>query len=166
MSWTARISATVSGTGRGICQTRPANSSAGQSQASAWTSAGSASVTAPVCAGSVRTRVAASSAEGSCSGRQIRSKNTETGRNASLTDTSRAPGYSSSCSTGEAGLVANASPGSSSTGSRLMVARAAPVIMLVAPGPIEDVHAHIESRFRIRANPAAVCTMACSLRAW
>ena len=47
-----------------------------------------------------------------------------------------------------------------------MVARAAPVTMLVAPGPIEEVHAHAESRFRIRANPTAVCTMACSLRAW
>ena len=33
------------------------------------------------------------------------------------------------------------SPGSSSTGSRLIVASAAPVTMFVAPGPIEVVHA-------------------------
>ena len=58
------------------------------------------------------------------------------------------------------------SPGSSSTGSRLIVASAAPVTMLVAPGPIDVVQASVDSRLRIRANPAAVCTIACSLRAW
>ena len=75
-------------------------------------------------------------------------------------------GSSSSCSTGDAARVAKMSPGSSSTGSRLMVARAAPVTMLVAPGPTDAVHASVESRLRIRANPAAACTMPCSLRAW
>ena len=43
------------------------------------------------------------------------------------------------------------SPGSSSTGSRLIVASAAPVTMLVAPGPIELVQASVERRFFIRA---------------
>ena len=47
-----------------------------------------------------------------------------------------------------------------------MVASAAPVIMLVAPGPTDEVQANVASRLRIRANPAATCTMACSLRAW
>ena len=69
-------------------QTRGANSPAGQSCASACTSCGRARVTAPVCAGSVSTRIAASSEAGSCSGRQIRSKKTDTGRKQSLTDTS------------------------------------------------------------------------------
>ena len=36
-----------------------------------------------------------------------------------------------------------------------MVAAAAPVTMLVAPGPIELVHASVASRFAIFANPAA-----------
>ena len=40
------------------------------------------------------------------------------------------------------------SPGSSSTGSRLIVASAAPVTMLVAPGPIDEVQASVCSRLR------------------
>jgi hypothetical protein len=47
--------------------------------------------------------------------------------------------------------VANVSPGSSSTGIRLMVASAAPVTMLVAPGPTEEVTAQVCSRSFIRA---------------
>jgi len=43
------------------------------------------------------------------------------------------------------------SPGNSSTGMRLMVAVAAPVIMLVAPGPIDDVQAKVCRRFFILA---------------
>ena len=43
------------------------------------------------------------------------------------------------------------SPGSSSTGRRLIVATAAPVIMLVAPGPIDEVQAKVCSRFFILA---------------
>ena len=39
------------------------------------------------------------------------------------------------------------SPGSSSTGMRLMVASAAPVTMFVAPGPIDVVQANVCSRF-------------------
>jgi hypothetical protein len=33
----------------------------------------------------------------------------------------------------------------------LIVASAAPVSMFVAPGPIDEVQANVESRFRIRA---------------
>ncbi len=62
--------------------------------------------------------------------------------------------------------MANTSPGSSSTGSRLIVAPAAPVTMLVAPGPTEVVQANVDSRSVIRAYAAAVCTIACSLRHW
>ena len=51
-----------SGTGRRTRHTRCSNSSSGKSNASACTSCGSASVTAPVSAGSVSTRIAASSA--------------------------------------------------------------------------------------------------------
>jgi hypothetical protein len=42
---------------------------------------------------------------------------------------------------------AKMSPGSSSTGRRLMVAVAAPVIMLVAPGPMEERQAKVCRRF-------------------
>jgi hypothetical protein len=56
------------------------------------------------------------------------------------------------------------SPGSSSTGRRLMVAPAAPVTRLVAPGPMEVVQARVLSRSVIRAYAAAVWTIPCSLR--
>ena len=59
----------------------------------------------------------------------------------------------------------NTSPGTSSTGRRLIVASAAPVTMFVAPGPIDDVHTNAPSRFRIRAYPTAACTIPCSFRA-
>ena len=163
---TARANASGSGTGRGTCHTRGANSSSGQSYAWACTSCGSAMVTAPVSAGSVSTRAAPSSAAGSCSGRHTRSKNRDTGRNTSLTLTSPNRGSSSSCNTGLATRVAKTSPGNRSTGSRFTVASAAPVTMLVAPGPIEVVQARVDNRLRIRANPAAACTIPCSLRPW
>ena len=41
--------------------------------------------------------------------------------------------------------------GSSSTGMRLTVASAAPVSMLLDPGPIEAVQAMVCSRLRVRA---------------
>jgi hypothetical protein len=82
-----------------------------------------------------------------------------------LTETSKDRGSSSSCSTGLLARVANESLGSSSTGIRLMVASAAPVTMLVEPGPIEAVQARVWSRLRIRANATEACTMPCSLRA-
>ncbi len=122
-------------------------------------------VAAPVSAGSVSTRIAPRSADGSCSGRQTRSKNRDTGRNVSFTEMSYPAVLSNSCSTGLATRVAKTSPGSSSTGSRLMVASAAPVTMLVAPGPIDAVQAIVDSRFRILANALDACTMPCSLRA-
>jgi len=46
---------------------------------------------------------------------------------------------------------AKMSPGSSSTGMRLIVAPAAAVSMLVAPGPIDDVQANVWRRFFILA---------------
>jgi len=45
-----------------------------------------------------------------------------------------------------------------------MVAAAAPVSMLVAPGPMEVVQARARRRKLVLAKAAAVCTMACSLR--
>ena len=166
MAAAASCTSSGSGAGRGTRQTRRANSSAGQSNASVAVSCGSASVTAPVAAGSVSTRMACSKAVGSCSGRQIRSKYTETGRKQSFTETSADRGSSSSWSTGLAGRVAKTSPGSSSTGSRLTVARAAPVTMFVAPGPMEEVQANACRRCEARAYPAAACTIACSFRPW
>ena len=142
---------TASGRGRPTRQTRSAKSSTGQSNASACTSCGSATVTAPVSTGSVSTRMAPSSAEGSCSGRLTRSKKRDSGRKASLTVRSAAYGASSSCSTGPATRVANVPEGSSSTGSRLTVASAAPVSMLVEPGPTDAVQAHVCRRSFCRA---------------
>ena len=54
---------------------------------------------------------------------------------------------SSCCSTGAGTRLAKMSPGSSSTGRRLIVAPAAPVSMLVAPGPIDVVQASVRRRF-------------------
>lgn len=148
-----------------MCQTRRRKNSTGQSYASACTSCGRHSVTAPVSTGSVSTRIAASAAGISCSGRMIRSKYLDTGRKASLTVTSP-PRVSSSCwRTGSAARVANMSLGSSRTGSRLVVASAAPVIMFVEPGPVDAVQAYADSRSRILAKATAACTMPCSLRA-
>ena len=44
-----------------------------------------------------------------------------------------------------------------------MVAVAAPVIILVAPGPIDVVQAMVALRRIVRANPVAACTIDCSL---
>ena len=75
-------------------------------------------------------------------------------------------GDSSCCSTGAGCRLAKMSPGSRSTGSRLMVAVAAPVTMLVAPGPIELVQANVPRPRRALAKAIAVCTMACSFLGW
>jgi hypothetical protein len=48
----------------------------------------------------------------------------------------------------------------------LIVAVAAPVSMLVAPGPMELVHANVPSRCRALAKAMAVCTIACSVLGW
>ena len=45
---------------------------------------------------------------------------------------------------------------------RLIVAVAAPVVMLVAPGPIDDRHANVDMRLRDFAYAVAMCTDACS----
>ena len=55
--------------------------------------------------------------------------------------------------------LAKISPGRSSTGSRFTVAVAAPVIMLVAPGPIEEVQAKVPNRFLALAKAVAACTI-------
>ena len=122
------------------------------------------SVTAPVSAGEVSTRIASGRAVTICSGRWMRSQYRETGRKQSLTETSWVWADSSCWSTGATLRRAKISPGRSSTGSRLIVAAAAPVTMLVAPGPIDVVHASVRNRFEVLAKAAAVCTMACSLR--
>ncbi len=70
---------------------------------------------------------------------------------ASLTLTSMLSGYSSCCKTGSGRREAKMSPGRSSTGRRLIVAMAAPVIMFVAPGPIDEVQANVCKRFFILA---------------
>ncbi len=36
----------------------------------------------------------------------------------------------------------------------------------IPPGPMDDVQANVWSRFLVLAKAAAVCTIACSLRAW
>jgi hypothetical protein len=108
--------------------------------------------------------MASMSADGSCSALLMRSQYRDTGLKQSLTEISRVDGDSSCCRTGSGRRVAKMSPGSSSTGSRLIVAPAAPVSMLVAPGPIELVHANALSLLLALANAAAVCTIACSLR--
>ncbi len=47
-----------------------------------------------------------------------------------------------------------------------MVAAAAPVIMLVEPGPIDAVQASVASRRFALAKPIAVWTIDCSLHGW
>ena len=101
---------------------------------------------APVSAGSVSTRMARGSDTMSCSGRFTRSQNFDTGRKASLTLTSGFVGSSSCCSTGSGARLAKMSEGNSSTGTRLVVASAAPVTMLSAPGPMDDVTARASRR--------------------
>ena len=90
----------VSGRGRRTRQTRGSKKREGQSHASDWTSSGSEIVTAPVSTGSVNTRKASGSDPSSCSGREIRSKKRETGRNASFALASRSIGCSICWSTG------------------------------------------------------------------
>src|SRR5687767_12741219 len=91
-----------------------------------------------------------------CSGLLIRSQYFETGLRQSFTEISCVCVDSSCCKTGSTLRVAKISPANKSTGIRLMVAAAAPVIILVAPGPIEEVQTNVESRFFIFAYAAAV----------
>ena len=156
----------ASGRGLRICHSRSAKNSAGTSIISACTSSGSAMVTAPVSTGSVSTRIALSRAEYNCSGRCTRSKNRESGLNASFTDSVASCGTSNCCKTGSAARLANVSDGKRSTGKRFVVATAAPVSIFVAPGPTEAVQANVARRLFIRANAEDSCTIACSLRAW
>ena len=86
-----------------------------------------------------------------CSGRLTLSQYLETGLKASLTVRSPSCGASSCWRTGSGPREAKTSPGSSRTGSRFIVARAAPVTMFVAPGPMEEVQAKVWRRFLWRA---------------
>ena len=63
-----------------------------------------------------------------------------------MTEMSCDEGDSSCCKTGATLRVAKMSPGKSKTGMRLIVARAAPVSMLVAPGPMELVQTIVRRR--------------------
>ena len=141
----------ISGRGLRICHSRSAKNSSGTSIVSAWTSSGRQIVTAPVSAGSVNTRIAPRSELKSCSGRLMRSKNLESGLNASFTDIVRSYGCSSCCSTGSDTRFAKVSAGKSRTGNLFVVATAAPVNILVAPGPTEDAQAKVARRRDMRA---------------
>jgi hypothetical protein len=48
----------------------------------------------------------------------------------------------------------------------LIVAVAAPVIMLVAPGPMEEQQARVANLWLALAKPMAVWTIDCSLQGW
>ena len=96
----------------------------------------------------------------------MRSQYRDTGRKQSLTDTSCVCADSSCCNTGAGPRLAKTSPGNNNTGRRLIVAPAAPVIMLVAPGPIDVVQASVRKRLVAFAKAAAVWTIACSFRHW
>ncbi len=112
----------------------------------------------------MRIRIASGADHSSCSGRSIRSQYRDTGRRQSLTEIEADWGTSTCWSTGRGARDAAMSAGNSSTGNLLMVAPAAPVTRLVAPGPIELAQANVPRRFSILANPAAMWTIACSLR--
>ena len=108
-------------------------------------------MTAPVSAGSSSTRIASGIESISCSGRVMRSKNALSGRKASFTVRSASSPCSSACITGPWRRFANVSEGSKKTGTRLTVAVAAPESRFVDPGPIDAVHASVESRLQLRA---------------
>src|SRR5687768_2565773 len=131
----------------GICQTFFLKNSRGKSNASACTSCGIHKVTAPVSDGEVRIRIALGKAAINCSGLLIRSQYFETGLKQSLTDISLLYGYSNCCNTGSTARLAKISPGNNNTGSLLIVAVAAPVTILVAPGPIDVVQTNAPSLF-------------------
>src|SRR5690625_4614715 len=150
---------------RGIRHTLFSKRDVGKSNASVCTSWGRQIVTAPVSSGDVSTLNASSIDHASCSGLLIRSQYLETGLKASLTVTSCPNGYSSSCRTGPTFLFANVSLGRSNRGIRLMVAVAAPVIILVEPGPTDAVQASACIRYFALANAMAVWVIACSFRA-
>ena len=81
----------------------------------------------------------------------MRSQKRQTGLKASLTEMSGVAGDSSCWRTGATWRVAKMSPGRRRTGTRLIVAPAAAVTMLVAPGPTDVVQARVARRFAIFA---------------
>src|SRR5690606_6422958 len=139
--------------------TRFWNISSGKSKASACTSWGMQRVTVPVSAWEVSTRITSGKAVINCSGLLIRSQYLDTGLKQSFTDTSCDRLDSSCCNTGATCLVANISPGIKSTGILLIVAAAAAVSILVAPGPMDEVQTKVCNLFFTLAKAAAVCTI-------
>ena len=127
-----------------MCQVRSANSSTGQSWASACTSCGSATVTAPVSTGSVNTRIAPSSATRKLLGPGHPVEEPGQGPERVVDGEVAAVRLLELLQTGAATRVAKVSEGSNSAGSRLVVARAAPVSMLVEPGPTDAVHTGLQ----------------------
>src|SRR5690606_41496232 len=101
----------------------------------------------PVCAGEINTLMTSGRAVINCSGRLIRSQYRETGLKQSLTEISWVASDSSCCKTGAGKRVAKISPGINRTGILLMVAKAAPVTILVAPGPMDVVQTKASNRF-------------------
>ena len=120
--------------------------------------------TAPVSAGSVRTRIALMQAVMRTSGRVTRSQYLQTARNASFVVVVRLTVCSICWSTGSGWRSAYVSPGRNRTGMQFAVAVSAAVTMLAAPGPTEDVQAYICLRRFCFAKPIAACAMPCSLR--
>jgi hypothetical protein len=84
------------------------------------------------------------------------------GLKASFTVTDGSPNGSTCCNTGSGMRLANVSPESSSTGSRLAWATAAAVTMFVAPGPIELVATMIWRRRLALAKATAASAIPCS----
>src|SRR5512133_2281149 len=158
----ASFKSRVSGRERGIFQILFRNNSSGKSKASACTSWGNARVTAPVSEGEVRTLITSGRAVINCSGRLILSQYLDTGLKQSFTEISWEDGDSSCCNTGATLRPAKISPGMIRTGKRFIVAHAAPVTMLVAPGPIDEMQAKVPSLFFIFAYAMAICTDDCS----
>ena len=90
----------------------------------------------------------------------------ETGRKASLTLTSMLSGCSSCCRPDAGSRLAKISPGKRRTGRRLIVARAAPVTMLVAPGPTTRCRRRSASGFSSSRRRRRCAPSACSFRGW
>ena len=110
-----------------------------------------ARVTVPVSAGEVRTLITSGSANKICSGLLMRSQYFEMGLKQSFTEKSCEFADSNCCKTGATFLFAKISPGINKTGNRLIVAPAAAVIILVAPGPMEVVQIKVLNLFFILA---------------
>src|SRR6218665_1519715 len=92
-------------------------------------------------------RIAFCKAAVNCSGRFILSQYFETGLKQSFTEISLVYWFSNCCNTGSTERLAKISPGKHNTGKRVMVATGGAVIILVAPGPMEEVQANVLNLF-------------------